>query len=154
MGDAVSSRGGEILKFIGDAMLAIFPVDEDNDRSKACAAALDAGYEALAALADLNTRRREANAPEIDVGIGLHVGDVMYGNIGARDRLDFTVIGPAVNLATRIEDLCRDLTRPLLASAEFAAACEGRLEPIGAQQLHGIEVEHEIYAPAATYTFS
>jgi adenylate cyclase len=105
----VHDRGGEILKFIGDALLAILPIADDLDRDRACRTALAAAEEALADLARLNSRRRAEGKSAIEVGIGLHTGAVMDGNIGAPNRLDFTIIGPAVNLVTRIEGLCQAL---------------------------------------------
>src|SRR5215208_5488816 len=110
------TQGGEVLKFIGDAMLAIFPIGADAART--CAAALNAAERAQSALADENRRRASVGRPRIDYGLALHVGDVMYGNIGSDTRLDFTVIGPAVNLTARIESMCRQLGRQLLLSAD------------------------------------
>jgi adenylate cyclase len=124
---AVHRHGGEVLKFIGDAMLAIFPVADDLDRDRACLAALAAAEAALADLQQLNARRRTAGKTVLEAGIALHTGAVMYGNIGAPDRLDFTVIGPAVNLVTHLERLCAELGRPLLASARFASPCGSKL---------------------------
>ena len=117
MCDAVASGGGEVLKFIGDALLAIFPIGADP--AATCGAALAAAERAQAALIEENERRQLAGLPRIDYGLALHVGDVMYGNIGSDTRLDFTVIGPAVNLTARIESMCRELGRRLLLSSEF-----------------------------------
>lgn len=145
MAGPVHDRGGDVLKFIGDAMLAIFPIADDLDRDRACLAALSAAEDALAALAKLNAARAAAGEPALEVGIALHTGAVMYGNIGAPDRLDFTVIGPAVNLVTRLEQMCVELGRPLLASARFAAPCGSRLVPVGRARLRGIPAEQEIH---------
>src|SRR5262249_57112201 len=93
-------HGGEVLKFIGDAMLAIFPIADDLDRDRACIAALAAAEDALADLDALNERRRAEGKAILEADIALHTGAVMYGNIGAPDRLDFTAIGTAVNLVT------------------------------------------------------
>src|SRR5439155_330171 len=101
MAGPVSEHGGEVLKFIGDAMLAIFPIVDDLDRDRACRTALAAAEEALARLASANLARRARGEREIDLGLALHTGPVMYGNIGAPERLDFTVIGPAVNPTAR-----------------------------------------------------
>lgn len=146
MCDAVASQGGEILKFIGDAMLAIFPIDDD--AGQICVAALRAAELAQAALAKENERRQGSGLPQIDYGLALHLGDVMYGNIGSDTRLDFTVIGPAVNLTARIESLCRQLGRPLLLSSDFAKACGVSAESLGCFPLKGVAVEQEIFVPA------
>ncbi|MBV9286679.1 MAG: adenylate/guanylate cyclase domain-containing protein [Hyphomicrobiales bacterium] len=144
---ALRSRGGQVLKFIGDAMLATFSF-EDADRAATCARALDAGVEALRALEAENRKRAAAGLPIAVVDLALHIGEVLYGNVGAVDRLDFTVIGPAVNEAVRIESLCEPLGRPILASAEFAAAMNGsgRLERVGRHALRGVREPKEIFA--------
>ena len=121
---ALRPRGGQVLKFIGDGMLATFPFD-DAGRAETCRRALDAAVEATRALDALNATRAAAGVPAASVDLALHIGEVLYGNVGAIDRLDFTVIGPAVNEAARIETLCQPLGRPVLVSAEFAAAVTG-----------------------------
>jgi len=146
MAGPVHGHGGEVLKFIGDAILAIFRIVDDLDRDRSCRIALSAGEEALSDLARLNDRRRAAGQPTLEVGIGLHTGAVMYGNIGAPNRLDFTVIGPAVNLVTRIEELCPLLHRALLTSARFASPCGSKLMSLGRHQLKGIVAPQEIFA--------
>src|SRR5438445_1921537 len=145
MCDAVASEGGEILKFIGDAMLAIFPIGADARRT--CAAALSAAEQAQEAQAEENARRERAGRPRIDYGLALHVGDVMYGNIGSDTRLDFTVIGPAVNLTARIESMCRQLGRQLLLSADFVEAGGISAQSLGAFSLKGVGADQEIFAP-------
>ena len=145
MCDAVAEAGGEILKFIGDAMLASFPIGAD--AAQTCAAALNAAERAQAALADENGRRESAGRPRIDYGLALHVGDVMYGNIGSDTRLDFTVIGPAVNLTARIESMCRQLARQLLLSADFVEAGGIAARSLGAFSLKGVGADQEIFAP-------
>lgn len=145
MAAPVHARGGEVLKFIGDAMLAIFPIADDLDRDRACFAALDAAEAALADLDGLNEGRRAAGKAPLEMGLALHTGAVMFGNIGAPDRLDFTVIGPAVNLVTRIEGLCASLGCRLLASARFATPCGSRLRSIGHHSLRGIAEQQEIF---------
>src|SRR5262245_7201037 len=116
---AIEDHGGEILKFIGDAVMAIFPLAKEADARAACDAALAAVAAATTALAETNRRRQKEGSPEIACGIALHIGDVLYGNIGGSDRLDFTVIGPAVNMASRIEGLTRTTGRPVLLSDAF-----------------------------------
>lgn len=145
----VLARGGEILKFIGDAMLAIFPMQDDLDRDSKCKVALDAAMAALDGLRELNELRSATGQPPLKIGIGLHAGSVSYGNIGAAQgedaRLDFTVIGPAVNLATRIETLCPVLDEPLIASKQFASVCGSQLRPLGAHALRGFAEKQEVY---------
>jgi adenylate cyclase len=142
----VLARGGEILKFIGDAVLAIFPMDDDLDRDEKCRVALAAAEEALEALRDVNELRASAGKAPLSIGIGLHAGSVSYGNIGAPTRLDFTVIGPAVNLAARITGLCRPLNQPLLTSKVFASPCGSKLRPLGRYPMHGFDDPQEVYA--------
>jgi adenylate cyclase len=139
-------RGGEVLKFLGDGMLAIFPF-EDATRGQICRRALDAAAEAMCAIDQLNTTRPAAGKPTAAIDLALHLGEVLYGNVGAVDRLDFTVIGPAVNEAARIEALCEPLGRKVLVSAEFAAAVgDGcRLVPLGHHTLRGVREPREIY---------
>jgi adenylate cyclase len=145
MCDAVAEQGGEILKFIGDAMLAIFPMRTDT--AQTCGAALVAAERAQTALIDENQRRQGAGLPRIEYGLALHVGDVLYGNIGSDTRLDFTVIGPAVNLTARIESMCRQLDRPLLLSSDFVRAGQISAQSLGAFPLKGVSVEQEIFVP-------
>jgi adenylate cyclase len=149
MARPVHAHGGEILKFIGDAMLAIFPMQDDLDRDHKCHIALRAAHEAFDALDALNEIRASAGRPPLRAGIGLHAGSVSYGNIGAvignSARLDFTAIGPAVNMASRIQDLCRGLNRPLLASRAFASPCGSMLVPLGKFDLAGFPEPQEIY---------
>ncbi len=141
--NAVEANGGEVLKFIGDAMLAIFPVGDD-----AVAAGRNALRAARAAIAAVNTeneRRGPAGRPKIDYGLALHVGDVLYGNIGGDARLDFTVIGPAVNLTSRIESMCKTLDRSPLLSADFARLSGVEAEVLGEFELKGVAGKQPIY---------
>jgi adenylate cyclase len=147
MCDAVASEGGEVLKFIGDAMLAIFPIGDD--RAATCRAALAAAERAQSALVEENKRRAQKSLPRIDYGLALHVGDVIYGNIGSDSRLDFTVIGPAVNLTARIESLCRQLGRQLLLSADFVEAGGISAISLGRFALKGVGSEQEIFVPVS-----
>jgi adenylate cyclase len=141
----VLARGGEILKFIGDSVLAIFPMKDDLDRDDKCRVALTAAEEALEAMRDVNELRASAGKAPLSVGIGLHAGSVSYGNIGSQTRLDFTVIGPAVNLAARITGLCRPLNQKLLASKAFASPCGSKLVPLGHYPMHGFDQAQEVY---------
>jgi adenylate cyclase len=141
-------RGGQVLKFVGDAMLATFSFEEQ-DRAATCDRALDAAIEARRNLEALNEARSQAGAPLVAVDFALHVGEVLYGNVGAADRLDFTVIGPAVNEVVRIEALCQPLGRSILVSPEFAAiAMENgrRLEPLGLHALRGVKEPKELFS--------
>jgi adenylate cyclase len=141
----VLAHGGEILKFIGDSVLAIFPMKDDLDRDSKCHTALAAAEEALDAMRDVNELRASAGKGPLGIGIGLHAGSVSYGNIGAQTRLDFTVIGPAVNLAARITGLCRPLNQKLLASKVFASPCGSKLVPLGHYPMHGFDQPQEVY---------
>ena len=145
----VHEHGGEILKFIGDAVLAIFPMLDDLDRDRQCRVALSAAEGALQAITELNELRASAGKRPLKIGVGLHAGSVTYGNIGVVShdlaRLDFTVIGPAVNLAARIGDLCRPLDEVLLASRAFASPCGSTLVPLGKYDLRGFDDPQEVY---------
>ncbi len=143
---ALDASGGEVLKFLGDALLAIFPVGEE-DPVSVCARALAAVDQAQEALAAYNAGRSEVGDEPIGYGIALHIGDVMFGNIGGENRLDFTVIGPAVNLVSRIEGLCRDLGRQVLLSRDFVAAAGLDAQHLGAFALKGLASPEDIYAP-------
>jgi adenylate cyclase len=145
----VVSHGGEILKFLGDGLLAIFRI-EDKSRDETCAVALEAAKETLSLMTDLATRRG-ASQPTPGLDIALHIGRVNYGNVGADARLDFTVIGPAVNEASRIERLCDELGRPLLMSQAFAQAADAsrhQLVSLGHHRLRGVRQETELFGLA------
>jgi adenylate cyclase len=130
---AITGQGGEVLKFIGDAILAIFPVTDGD--APACRRALAAAEAALSAL-----------PPPLAIGIGLHVGDVMFGNIGSRERLDFTVISSAVNETSRLEGLCKALATPLTLSSAFVAAlADPSLVDLGEQELKGVADKLRVY---------
>lgn len=150
MGDAVERHGGEILKFIGDAMLAIFPLTpEDESGSAAAIKALSAATDALTTMSGQNAERAAWGQPTLRCGVALHIGEVMYGNIGSTERLDFTVIGPAVNLVSRIEGLCGRLDRTVLTSADFAALVppggRHRLDSIGPHVVKGLVEPLEVF---------
>ncbi|HYB09375.1 MAG TPA: adenylate/guanylate cyclase domain-containing protein [Alphaproteobacteria bacterium] len=149
VGEPVLTRGGEILKFIGDAMLAIFPLDAESGRERV-GLAMESALEALENVAKLNEARKAEGKRVIRLGIALHVGDVAYGNIGTPARLDFTVIGPAVNKVVRIEALSKALDRSLLLSSDFAKACVYPVDSLGFHPLRGISEPEEIFAPSLT----
>jgi adenylate cyclase len=145
----VRDYGGQVLKFMGDGMLATFPLDGATDTATVCSDAVGAATAAMRALAALNEQRVAAAKPTAAVDLALHLGVVLYGNVGAVDRLDFTVIGPAVNEVARIEALCEPLRRSVLVSAEFATAavaCADRLEPLGRHALRGVREPRDILA--------
>ncbi len=141
---AINAEGGDVLKLIGDGILAIFTAE---DRAGACGAALNAATAARREVAALNARRAQALLPVTDMYIGLHVGEVLYGNIGSVDRLDFTVVGPAVNEASRIAAMCRSVEQPVLVSQSFAAVdgMRGRLVSVGRYALRGVERPQELF---------
>jgi adenylate cyclase len=140
----VQKQRGEVLKFIGDGMLAVFDI-EGSARDKACCQAIHAAIGAAKAFATLNRNRAE----KLNVRMALHLGEVVYGNIGAADRLDFTVIGAAVNETARIEGLCRALDRQILTSASFAASCTCKpLVSVGLHRLRGVSEPQELFTPA------
>jgi adenylate cyclase len=143
---SLRSRGGQVLKFMGDGMLAIFPLVEELE-ADTCRAAIAAAKEAMRALDRVNRARAEAGKPVGEVDLALHIGEVLYGNVGAADRLDFTVIGPAVNEAARIETLCEPLGRKVLVSDELAAAIgdRDRLDHLGCHRLRGVRDARAIY---------
>jgi adenylate cyclase len=141
----IEKRKGEVLKFIGDGMLAIFPAEDDDDFSASSVNALDAAREGLQRLDAVNRARRATGRSELRTGIGLHLGEVIYGNVGAAGRLDFTVIGPAVNLASRIEDLTKRFRRPMLFSSAFARICPRPLISLGFQPVRGLSEPEEVF---------
>jgi len=144
MTEPIQRHGGEILKFIGDGLLAIFPLSQPS----ACANLLRAVAEARNAMTALNERNSGTDRAPLNYGIGVHVGDVMYGNIGSRTRLDFTVIGPAVNLASRLESLTKQLGRAVLLSRAFAelVRAEFDLERVGEYPVRGFNDPIELFA--------
>jgi adenylate cyclase len=145
---AIARHGGQVLKFIGDGLLAIFPVAAgDTDGDAACAAALDAAREARTGIAALEGADAAPGVERVRFGLALHIGAVLYGNIGGAERLDFTCIGPSVNLAARIEKLAGELGRTLLASAEFAARCPA-LVPVGRFSIRGLEAAQRVFGLA------
>jgi adenylate cyclase len=140
-GGAVEDHGGEILKFMGDGLLAVFPVE--GDAGVTCARALDAAAAAGRAVEALAAE----GGPALRFGLALHLGEVEFGNVGTRHRLDFTVIGPAVNHASRLEALTKDLGEPVLASAAFARAAARPMRRLGSFALRGVQGEVEVFAP-------
>ncbi len=149
MAGAVLDGDGEVLRFIGDAALAIFPVstgDNNGDSVEAaCAKAVAAAQDAMARMAELNAGRLAAGDDEIGFGIGLHLGNVMYGNIGTPSRIEFSVIGAAANEAARIEGMCKVLGRNFLLSGEVVRHLEGDWHSLGRHGLRGVGEEIEVF---------
>lgn len=151
MAEPVEAHGGQVLKFMGDGMLSTFELPADGskaERAATCQAALEAAMESLARVSALNAERREKGEPVMPLNIALHLGDVMYGNVGSKTRLDFTMVGPAVNEASRMETMCNALERHLLISQAFADALpEGgnELLPLGRHGLRSVREPVHLY---------
>ena len=141
---AIDERGGDVLKLIGDGTLAIFTAE---DRTHACSAALSAAIAARERIAELNKRRQADGKPTTEMYLGLHVGEVFYGNVGSRERLDFTVIGPAVNEASRIAAMCRSVDQLVLMSSAFANVdgIKECLISVGRYALRGVAHPQELF---------
>jgi adenylate cyclase len=140
---AIARHGGEILKFIGDGLLAIFPVETPEQAAQAATEALTAASEAIESVRALGPHA-PGEAP-LKMVIALHYGSAIYGNIGAADRLDFTVIGPDVNLVSRIEAVAKSLDLPVVVSDDFARVHGGELKSLGMHKLRGLEQPHELF---------
>ena len=153
MAGAVLEHGGEVLRYIGDAALAIFPTGISSydvhrtccDTLTACHAALEAAQDARARIKVLNQKRAQSGEPPLRYGLALHMGDVTYGNIGVPDRLEFTVIGAAANEAARMEGLCKALDQPLLISSEFRRCFPGKMVSLGFHTLRGVSAPEEMF---------
>jgi adenylate cyclase len=145
---AVHGHGGDVLKLVGDGTLAIFPA---GNREAACLGALAAAVQVREGIVELNKKRATAGLPTTQLYLALHVGDVFYGNIGSKDRLDFTIIGPAVNEVSRILALSRSVEQDVLLSASFAnalsSATRDRLVSIGRYALRGVAQPQELFIP-------
>ena len=142
---AIHDEGGDVIKLIGDGILAIFTAE---DRGQACNAALTAALAARRGASAVKQCRAGKGLPTTDIYLALHVGEVFYGNIGSKDRLDFTVVGPAVNEVSRLAALCRSVDQPLLASSAFAAAlgeARSRLVSVGRYALRGVGRPQDLY---------
>ena len=143
--EEIEAHGGNVLKFIGDGILAIFP---DPDTTLACARALDAAAKMRQRIAELNVRRAASGLPVTDTNLALHAGELLYGNLGGPRRLDFTVLGSAVNEAARIEALCRSLDQNVIVSwafAEAAGEARSRLVSLGRYAMKGVARPQELF---------
>ena len=153
MAGAVLDHGGEVLRFVGDAALAIFPIggtsklleEACTPSEGACRRALDAARDARQRIDALNERRRDAGDPPIRYGLALHVGDVMYGNIGVPERLEFTVIGNAANEAARLEGMCKRVGESILISSAFPRCFPEETRSLGTFSLRGVSEPQEIF---------
>lgn len=148
VGDPVRAAGGEILKFLGDGVLAVFLPPDGANLASVTPAALAAAREILARAEALNAAETATGNPALSLNIALHAGEVMYGNIGTADRLDFTVIGPAVNEAARLEGLCKVLGKPILISKSFVQAAQEARElllSMGRHPLRGVREAQEVF---------
>jgi len=152
MADPVAEQGGEVLKFMGDGVLAAFPITEERSREQACVAAIRAAQAALERNAAVN--RLHAGETPLSLDVALHCGDVFYGNIGAAGRLDFTVIGPAVNEVSRMETLCNGLDCSVILSESVASVSPLPVRSLGRHRLRGIATDRELFtfASASVWT--
>jgi len=145
-----SEAGGEILSFVGDGFLAIFPCNNNTkqDRMKACRKASQAAFVATVQMRAANAERVAKGEPEIKYGLGMHIGNVMFGNVGLIDRLTFSAFGSAVNEAARLESLTKEFDSHIIASDEFRSRCSGNWRSFGQQELRGVGHKVEIFGPA------
>jgi adenylate cyclase len=144
---ATAARGGEILQFIGDAILIVFEIKRPEDEARVCEDALDAAIDAFAGIGVVNHRRRHGGLAEIEFGLGLHLGMVTHANVGAPNRLAFNVVGPAVNKTARIQALTKEAGVPLLLSKEFSRRIQRPLRSLGTFDLRGVAGAHEVFTP-------
>ena len=145
VGDALNANGGEILKFIGDGVMAYFPAEDALFLPQVTNSAMAAARRLVDDIEAANEARAAGGHDPVRCGVGLHVGPVTFGNIGTEDRLDFTVIGPAVNRAARLESLTKELGVPILASAEFNAVSTIPLKSLGKHTLRGVPQPVEVF---------
>jgi len=144
---AVEAHGGEVLKFIGDEVMAIFPYETEEEAREAAVQALLAARETFERIDGINVSKNCSVTPDLSVGIALHAGDVFYGNVGSETRLDFTVVGPVVNLAARIAELAKDLERKVLVSDAVADIMGCRSGLFGRYQVKGFDDPVSVYSP-------
>jgi adenylate cyclase len=145
---AVLAGGGDVLRFIGDAVLAIFPIGEGQfTAEEACRRALDAAADAQARMLTANEERQTSRAPMLDFGLGLHVGEVLFGNIGVPERVEFSVIGPTVNEVARIEEMTKLIGQRVLLSEEFASHVDKALIDLGEHEFRGVSAPKRLFAP-------
>ena len=144
---SVEDHGGDVLKFMGDGILSIFPISDGVERAEQCRNAARAAQDALAGLDVLNVNRKEAGQPPLEFGVGINVGQVSYGNIGSPGRLDFTVLGGAVNVASRIEGLTKTAGHKILATSAVADAVPELFSSCGPHAIRGLAAPMELFTP-------
>jgi adenylate cyclase len=148
---AVADAGGEILSFIGDGFLSIFPCERHQKGSgEACTLALSAAFDATDRMAETNRQRQESGESTLGYGLSLHIGNVMFGNVGLAERLSFSVFGSAVNEAARLETLTKKFGTPIVASEEFMSYCGGEWEALGREVLRGVHAPMAVFRPTQT----
>lgn len=145
---AVLESGGQVLRFIGDAVLAVYPIDARSSAAHAAKQALIASEDAQSRMAALNSERTKLGKEALAFGLGLHVGEVLYGNIGVPTRLEFSVIGSAANEVSRLESLTKEIGETVLVSAAFAQLVPNRWRALGTHKAKGVESGIEVFAPA------
>jgi len=151
MAGAILDCGGEVLKYIGDAVLGIFPIDRASENYKpTCILSIKAAKEAMDRMQRLNKERKEQGKPELHYGIGLHLGEVMYGNIGTSERIEFGVVGAAVNEASRIEGMTKLLEKNILVSGEVARYLDEKWHSLGQHSLRGVDEKIELFIPPSS----
>ena len=146
---AVLEHGGEVLRFIGDAVLAVFPMTTNESPQAAARQALRASEQSRARLSALNQRRAERSQEQIAFGLGLHLGELLYGNIGVPSRIEFSVIGRAANEVSRLESLTKEVGEPVLVSRAFRDVLDVPWRDLGTYEVKGVAEEMEVYAPGA-----
>ncbi len=144
---AVLKHNGEVLRFIGDAVLAIFPIRSERDAKESCRFAIEAARAAEANMACVNKERGSRGEPSLDFGLGLHVGEVLFGNIGVPERVEFSVVGPAANQVARLESLTKTVGMRILVSKAFADNMEDTWVRVGEYELRGVDSPVPVYAP-------
>jgi adenylate cyclase len=145
----VADAGGEILSFIGDGFLAVFPCERNQkDSNKACNLARSAALHATHQMAEINRQRAANKEAPLGYGLSLHIGNVMFGNVGLAERLSFSVFGSIVNEAARLEALTKKFATPIVASEEFTTYCGGEWEALGSESLRGINAPMAVFRPA------
>jgi adenylate cyclase len=146
---AVADAGGEILSFMGDGFLAIFPSGRNQkESSEACKLALSAALEATHRMVETNRLRAERDEAALGYGLSLHIGNVMFGNVGLAERLSFSVFGSTVNEVARLEGLTKKFATPIVASEEFTSYCGGEWEALGSETLRGVKAPMAVFRPA------